>query len=86
MDPYGVILKPEVTEKSMKLVETENKLVLEVSRDSNKKAIKEAVEKLYEVKVAGVQTLITPKGAKKAYVKLTPDYKADEVATRIGIF
>jgi large subunit ribosomal protein L23 len=86
MDPYAVILRPDVTEKSMKLVETENKLVLVVSRSSNKNTIKEAVENLYDVKVAGVQTLITPKGAKKAYVKLTPDYKADEVATRIGIF
>ncbi|MEM4671831.1 MAG: 50S ribosomal protein L23, partial [Desulfurococcaceae archaeon] len=37
------------------------------------------------VKVAEVKTLITPKGEKKAYVKLHPEYKATEVATRLGI-
>lgn len=81
-----VIIHPDVTEKSMKLVESENKLVFVVSRDSSKNEIKTAVEKLYEVKVADVNTSITPKGVKKAYVRLTPEYKAEEVATRIGIF
>lgn len=80
------IIHPDVTEKSMKLVETENKLVFVVSRNSSKSEIKTAVEKLYEVKVADVNTSITPRGIKKAYVKLTPEYKAEEVATRIGIF
>lgn len=80
------IIHPDVTEKSMKLVESENKLVFVVSRDSSKREIKTAVEKLYEVKVADVNTSITPRGVKKAYVKLTPEYKAEEVATRIGIF
>ncbi len=81
-----VIIHPDVTEKSMKLVESENKLVFVVSRNSSKNEIKTAVEKLYEVKVADVNTSITPRGVKKAYVKLTPEYKAEEVATRIGIF
>ncbi|MBI5253565.1 MAG: 50S ribosomal protein L23 [Euryarchaeota archaeon] len=81
-----IIIHPDVTEKSMKLVESENKLVFVVSRNSSKNEIKTAVEKLYEVKVADVNTSITPRGVKKAYVKLTPEYKAEEVATRIGIF
>jgi len=81
-----IIIHPDVTEKSMKLVESENKLVFVVSRNSSKNEIKAAVEKLYEVKVADVNTSITPRGVKKAYVKLTPEYKAEEVATRIGIF
>jgi len=81
-----VIIHPDVTEKSMKLVELENKLVFVVSLHSSKREIKRAVENLYEVKVRSVNTLITPKGVKKAYVKLTPEYKAEEIATRIGIF
>ncbi|MBI5253755.1 MAG: 50S ribosomal protein L23 [Euryarchaeota archaeon] len=81
-----IIIHPDVTEKSMKLVESENKLVFVVSRDASKSEIKTAVEKLYEVKVADVNTSVTPRGVKKAYVKLTPEYKAEEVATRIGIF
>lgn len=81
-----VIIHPDVTEKSMKLVELENKLVFVVVTSSSKKDVKNAVEKLYEVKVADVNTVVTPKGIKKAYVKLMPEYKAEEVATRIGIF
>ncbi|MDI6654749.1 MAG: 50S ribosomal protein L23 [Candidatus Hydrothermarchaeota archaeon] len=81
-----IIIHPDVTEKSMKLVESENKLVFVVSRDASKSEIKTAVEKLYEVKVADVNTSVTPRGVKKAYIKLTPEYKAEEVATRMGIF
>lgn len=86
MDPYSIILRPEITERSMKLIETENKLVFIVSRKSKKREIKNAVESLYEVEVDGINTLITSKGLKKAYVKLSEKHKADEVATRIGIF
>jgi large subunit ribosomal protein L23 len=86
MRPYEILVHPDVTEKSMKLVERENKLVFVVSVHASKKEIKQAVENLYEVKVEGVNTLITPKGIKKAYVKLKPEFKAEEIATRIGIF
>jgi large subunit ribosomal protein L23 len=82
----SIIIHPDVTEKSMKLIETENKLVFVVAREANKAQIKEELEKLYEVKVANINTLITPKGVKKAYVKLAPEYRAEEIATRIGIF
>lgn len=86
MDPYDILIRPDVTEKSMKLVELENKVVFIVSLQSNKKNIKQAIEELYDVKVEGVNTLVSPKGFKKAYVKLKPEYRADEVATRMGIF
>lgn len=82
----SVIIHPDVTEKSMKLIETENKLVFVVARWANKAQIKSELEKLYEVKVANINTLITPKGVKKAYVKLAPEYRAEEIATRMGIF
>lgn len=86
MEPFEVIVHPDVTEKSMKLVEAENKLTFIVNLSSTKKDIAEAVEKLYEVKVLSVNTLITAKGRKKAYVKLAPEFKAEEVATKMGIF
>ncbi len=86
MKPLEIIIHPAVTEKAMKLVELENKLIFVVSLKSTKPEIKEAVEKLYEVKVLDVNTLVTTKGLKKAYVKLAPEFKADEVATKMGIF
>ena len=86
MNPFDVIMHPDVTEKSMKLLESENKLVFAVSLKSNKNHIKSAVETLYEVKVTDVNTLVNPKGIKKAYVQLAPEFKAEEVATKVGIF
>ena len=86
MDPHEVIIYPDVKEKSMKMIEKENKLVFVVRREANKGQVKDAVEKLYEVKVEEVNTSITPRGIKRAYVRLAPEYRAEEVATRIGIF
>jgi len=85
MDPYDVILYPLMTESSSLMVEKENKLVFMVTLKANKYDIKKAVERLYEVRVEGVNVLITSSGEKKAFVKLHPDYKAADVAIRLGI-
>jgi large subunit ribosomal protein L23 len=86
MNPFDVIIHPDVTEKSMKLLESENKLVFAVSLKSDKNDIRNAVETLYEVKVIDVNTLVNPRGVKKAYIQLAPEFRAEEVATKVGIF
>ena len=85
MDPYDVISYPLMTEVASRLLETENKLVFIVSLKSSKAEIRRAVEELYEVVVEKVNVLITPKGEKKAFVKLHPDNKAVDVAIKLGI-
>ncbi|MCD6509318.1 MAG: 50S ribosomal protein L23 [Thermoprotei archaeon] len=85
-NPYSIIIRPVITEKAVELIERENKLTFIVNRRATKKQIREAVEKLYGVRVVKVNTLITPEGEKKAYVKLAPEYKASDIAMRIGIF
>ncbi len=85
MDPYDVILYPLMTEVASRLLETENKLVFVVSLKAGKKDIQRAVENLYEVKVEKVNVLVTPRNEKKAFVKLHPDYKAVDVAIKLGI-
>jgi len=85
MDPYEVILYPMMTESASLMVEKENKLVFVVNLKAAKKDVKRAVEELYEVEVEKVNVLITPKGEKKAFVKLHPDYKAADVAIKLGI-
>jgi|APFre7841882590_1041340.scaffolds.fasta_scaffold344566_1 large subunit ribosomal protein L23 len=85
MDPYEIILYPLMTESSSLMVEKENKLVFVVSLKATKPDVKKAVEKLYEVKVLSVNVQITPGGEKKAYVKLTPDFKAADVAIKLGL-
>jgi len=85
MNPYDVVLYPLMTEAASLMVEKENKLIFVVSLKARKEDVKRAVEELYEVKVAKVNLLITPQGNKKAFVKLHPDYKAADVAIKLGI-
>jgi large subunit ribosomal protein L23 len=84
-NPWGILLYPHLAEKSMNMVEMENKLVFIVSRKANKKDIKEAVEKGFDVRVSRVKTEITTKGLKKAYIKLAEGYEAADVASRLGM-
>ena len=83
---YKIIKKPLITEKTFDLIEKENKLVFIVNRKANKNQIKRAIERLHNVKVIKVNTLITPKGEKKTFVKLHPEYSAQDIAIDLGIF
>jgi len=85
LNPQEVILHPIMTESTTRQIEEENRLVFIVNIKANKVDVKKAVEELYEVKVSKVNTLITPRGRKKAFVKLEPDYKAADVAIKLGI-
>ncbi|TKJ21951.1 MAG: 50S ribosomal protein L23 [Promethearchaeota archaeon Loki_b32] len=83
---YKIIKKPLITEKTFDLIEKENKLVFIVNKRANKNQIKRAIEKLHNVKVIKVNTLITSRGEKKAFVKLHPEYSAQDIAIDLGIF
>jgi len=88
---YDVILRPIITEQSMEQTDLK-KYVFEVQRDAGKIEIKKAVEEVFGVKVAKVNTLIVkgkpkrqgrnPEGRtatwKKAVVRLTDDSKTIE--------
>jgi large subunit ribosomal protein L23 len=62
---YDVILSPVVTEKATAASER-NQVVFRVRRDATKPEIKEAVEKLFDVKVKHVNTLVR-KGKTKRF-------------------
>ena len=85
MDPYETIRYPVMTEVTSRILETENKLVFVVNINATKRDIRRAVEELYEVVVEKVNVAITPRGEKKAFVKLHPDYKAVDVAIKLGV-
>ncbi|MCW4046344.1 MAG: 50S ribosomal protein L23 [Candidatus Bathyarchaeota archaeon] len=85
MDPNDVIAYPLMTESASLMVEKDNKLIFIVNLKAGKSDVKKAVEELYEVKVEKVNLLITPQGEKKAFVKLAPEYKASDVAIKLGI-
>jgi large subunit ribosomal protein L23 len=85
MDSNDVIFYPLMTESASLMVERDNKLVFMINLKAGKSDVKRAVEELYEVKVDKVTVLVTPQGEKKAFVKLKPEYKASDVAIKLGI-
>ncbi|KAG2397681.1 60S ribosomal protein [Vigna angularis] len=85
LDHYQILKFPLTTESAMKKIEDNNTLVFIVDLRADKKKIKDAVKKMYDIQAKKVNTLIRPDGTKKAYVRLTPDYDALDVANKIGI-
>ncbi|MCW3995631.1 MAG: 50S ribosomal protein L23 [Candidatus Bathyarchaeota archaeon] len=85
MDVNDVISYPLMTESASLMVEKDNKLIFVVNLRAGKADVKRAVEQLYAVKVNKVNLLITPQGVKKAFVKLTPEFRASDVAIKLGI-
>ena len=91
MNAYDIIRRPIITEQSMEAV-ADKKYVFEVAMNATKTDVKAAVEKIFNVKVAKVNTLIVngkvkrtgayPAGKradyKKAVVTLTADSKTIE--------
>ncbi len=74
-----------ITEKSVAELE-KNILTVIVDIRANKKQIKREIERLFGVEVERVNTLITPKGEKKAYIKLKPEYSAAEILSKLGVY
>ncbi|XP_059521243.1 large ribosomal subunit protein uL23-like [Myotis daubentonii] len=75
---HAIIKFPPTTKSAMKKIEDNNTLVFIVDVQANKHQIKQAVNKLYDIAVAKVKTLIRPDG-EKAYVRLAPDYGANKI-------
>jgi len=72
---YKVLLSPRMTEKSTRVGESSNQYVFEVTTDSNKKEIKDAVEMLFEVNVESVR-VVKVKGKSKSF-KLRAGKRSD---------
>ena len=80
------ILKyPLITEKAVNMIEAENKLIFVVNKNATKPMVKEAVEKLYKVKVSAVNIIRDMKSRKKAIVTISKEFKADDIATKLGV-
>ncbi|MBS1266246.1 MAG: 50S ribosomal protein L23 [Candidatus Woesearchaeota archaeon] len=81
----NIIKYPISTEKSIRLMEAENKIVFVVDRKANKPEIKKAVEDMFKVKIIKVNTHITQDGEKKAYIRLDDETPAIDIATQLGL-
>ncbi len=66
-------------------MESDNRLVFIVSLKATKQDIKKEFEKLFKAKVKSVNTMIAPDGKKKAYITLSDETPALDIATQLGM-
>ena len=85
MKSHDVILYPLMRERSVNMIENENKLVFIVDRRATKLDVTKAVRELYSVEAEKVNTLITRDSTKKAFVKLKEGFDASDLAIRLGL-
>ena len=84
MDPYKIVKYPLSTEKSIRLMESQNKLIFIVDIDADKHIIKKAIESMFKAKVDSVRTYIS-RGEKRAYIKFADESPAIDIATQLGL-
>jgi len=85
IEDLEIVYFPLVTEKSVNMIEAENKLTFIVSDKATKLDVKRIIEKAYTVKVDKVNIIRDRKGRKKAIVKLAKENKAQDLATKLGV-
>eukprot|EP01104_Vermistella_antarctica_P020493 TRINITY_DN8777_c0_g3_i1.p1 TRINITY_DN8777_c0_g3~~TRINITY_DN8777_c0_g3_i1.p1 ORF type:complete len:164 (+),score=55.44 TRINITY_DN8777_c0_g3_i1:45-494(+) len=85
LDKFSILKYPLTTESAVKKIDETNTLTFIVDKRANKHQIRAAVQSMYEIRAEKVNTLIRPDGEKKAYVRLTQDYDALDIANKIGI-
>lgn len=79
-----ILNKIKSTEKIVRMIEAENILVFEVSMKTTKTEVKAEFEKLFNVKVDSVNTYIR-RNKKFAYIRLKPQFRAVDIATKLGL-
>ncbi|MBI2140041.1 50S ribosomal protein L23 [Candidatus Woesearchaeota archaeon] len=82
--PTG-IRYPLATEKCIRLMEKENKLIFVVDKKATKRDVRKAIEQLFAAKVRKVTTLNAHDGQKRAYITFAKDTPAIDIATKLGL-
>lgn len=85
---YEVILEPVITEKSMALMQNQNKVTLKVSDNANKIEIKDSFQRLYQAPVEEIK-IVNVLGKKKSrggrYQGSVPGYKKAVITLKKGV-
>lgn len=84
-NPYNIIKYPLSSEKSIRMMESQNKLMFIVAQNATKPQIKEALQTLFKAKINSVNTQILPTGEKQAIVQFTKETPAIDIATNMGL-
>jgi large subunit ribosomal protein L23 len=93
MKPHDIFIHPYVTEKTLNMLQGTpaqdlkdgNRLEFLVNMKATKPEIRKGFEELFQVKVDRVNTFIRKDG-KHAIIKLKPEFSAEEIGMRIGVF
>ena len=85
LEDLGIVLYPLVTEKAVNMIDTENKITFIVADTADKPTIKGVVEKIYGIRVTKVNIVRDRRGRKKAILKLAKEFKAQDLATKLGV-
>jgi large subunit ribosomal protein L23Ae len=84
-DKFTILKQPKTSERFYKKMETENTIVFIVDKRASKKDISKAFLEQFGVKPQRINTLHTPLGPKKAYIKLPKTTEATEIANKMGL-
>lgn len=78
------LIKPLTTEKTVRMIEAENKLAFVVARNATKDEIKKEFEDTFDSKIKSINTQMI-KNRKIAFIKLKAENAAANVATKLGV-
>jgi large subunit ribosomal protein L23 len=81
----GVLLYPIATEKAINMIEKNNVLTYVVDIRSKKGEIRKEFENVFKVKIDKINTEIEPRNRKRAYIKLSKEFKASDVALKLKL-
>lgn len=86
LEPRSIVRRARITEKGTRIREGQNGYLFEVARDANKIQIKQAVEEIFNVKVASIRTLRVHGKPKRVgrYAGHRPDWKKAVVTLKKG--
>ena len=84
-DKFSIFKQPVSSERFYKKMETENTVIFYVDPKANKVSIKKAFQDAFNVTPQRVNTMVTPGGKKKAYIKIPKTNEASEIANKIGL-
>lgn len=86
MHDYDVVIRPIMTEKTDVMADDNNQYVFEVMRKANKRQVKAAIEKIFEVDVVDVRTMVVPGKSRRwgRIIRKTPSWKKAIVTLNAG--
>ena len=79
------LMYPIATEKALNMVDKDNVILYVVDSRADKSEIKKEFEETFNVKVNKINTSLTMRNVKKAYIKIDPKFKASDIARRLKL-